>query len=114
MNVLRPGTLTNSGQTATYFYNERGDDPARRACEKYIDFSTERPGGSPARNQAGFKGEIFNLTNNEEKIINNNVAWCGTTANAACATAVDNFGKATARGSFLLPRRFRFSLIYRF
>ena len=32
MNVLLPGALTNFGPTATYFYNERGEDAARRAC----------------------------------------------------------------------------------
>jgi hypothetical protein len=65
-------------------------------------------------NQAGFKTEIFNLMNNQEKTISNNTAWCGNTANATCQTAVDRFGKASARGSYLLPRRYRFSLVYRF
>lgn len=113
VNVLRPGTLVNAGPTATYFYEQRGAS-ALPGLENYLDFATELTWKIAGTQEAGFKAEIFNLTNNEEKIISNNVAWCGTTANAACATAVENFGKASARGSFLQPRRYRFSLIYRF
>jgi hypothetical protein len=112
-NVLTPGTTSNSGNSATYFYEPRGNFQLP-GLENYIDFATELTWRIAGTNQAGFKAEIFNLTNNEEKFINNNVAWCGATANAACATAVANFGKAGARGSFLTPRRYRFSLIYRF
>ena len=36
------------------------------------------------------------------------------TANATCAAAVANYGKATARGSFQTPRRYRISAIFRF
>ena len=112
-NVLVPGTTSNSGQTAVYFYEPRGNFKLP-GLENYIDFATELTWRIAGTNQAGFKAEFFNLTNNEEKIINNNVAWCGTTATAACTTAVDSFGKASARGSYLQPRRYRFSLIYRF
>ena len=56
----------------------------------------------------------FNLTNREAQTQNNNTAWCGTTATAACATAVQNFGKANARGAFQQPRRYRISAIFRF
>ncbi len=113
VNVLRPGTLTNAGPTATYYYNELGSDQLE-GLENFTDFSTELMWQIAGTNQAAFKAEIFNLFSNEEKIISNNVTWCGNTATAACATAVQNFGKASARGSFLQPRRFRFSLIYRF
>jgi hypothetical protein len=113
VNVLRPGTLTNAGPTLTYYYNERGED-ILEGLENYLDFSSEFTWRIAGTNQAGFKAEIFNLFGNEEKIISNNVTWCGNTATAACATAVQNFGKASARGSFLQPQRFRFSLIYRF
>ena len=112
-NVLTPGTTSNSGQTATYFYEPRGSFQIP-GLENYLDFATELTWRVAGSHQAGFKAEIFNLTNNQEKIINNNVAWCGTTANAACTTAVANFGKASARGSYVLPRRYRFTLIYRF
>lgn len=113
VNVLRPGTLVNAGPTMTYFYNELGEDQLP-GMENFTDFSTELTWRIVGTNQAAFKAEAFNLFNNEEKTISNNVTWCGNTATAACTTAVNNFGKASARGSFLQPRRFRFSLIYRF
>jgi hypothetical protein len=113
VNVLIPGTTTASGNTATYFYEQRGSFQLP-GLENYMDFATEATWRIAGTNQAGFKVEIFNLLNNEEKIINNNTAWCGTTTNATCQTAVNRFGKASARGSYLLPRRYRFSLIYRF
>jgi hypothetical protein len=113
VNVLRPGTLTNAGPTVTYYYNEMGEDQLE-GLENFTDFSSEFTWRIAGTNQAAFKAEIFNLFSNEEKIISNNVTWCGNTSTAACATAVQNFGKASARGSFLQPRRFRFSLTYRF
>ena len=113
VNVLRPGTTTNSGQSATYFYEPRGNFQLD-GLENYLDFATELTWRMAGSHQAGLKAEIFNLTDNQEKTISNNVAWCGTTASASCATAVANFGKASARGSYLAPRRYRFSLIYRF
>ena len=113
MTVLVPGTNTSSGNQATYFYEERGNFQVE-GLENYLDFATEAVWRIASTHQAGLKLEIFNITNGQEKIINNNVAWCGNTANATCTTAVNNFGKATARGSFVLPRRYRFSLIYRF
>ena len=113
VNVLTPGTQNNAGPTLTYYYDERGEDTLD-GLENYTDFSTELTWRIAGTNQAAFKAEFFNLFSNEEKIISNNVTWCGTTSTAACATAVNNFGKASARGSFLQPRRYRFSLIYRF
>lgn len=113
VNVLVPGTTTNSGRTATYFYEPRGNFELG-GLQNYLDFSTEATWKVAGSNQAGFKAEIFNLTDNQEKTANNNVAWCGTTASATCTTAVNNFGKATARNAYLAPRRYRFSLIYRF
>ena len=112
VNVLQPGT-TNVIDSATYFYEERGAFQVE-GLENYLDFSSELTWRIASTHQAGFKAEIFNLFDNQEKIINNNTAWCGHTNTATCTTAVNNFGKATARGSFLAPRRFRFSLIYRF
>jgi hypothetical protein len=112
VNVLNP--VTNAAiDSATYFYEERGSFQLE-GLENYLDFSSELTWRIAATHQAGFKAEIFNLFDNQEKIINNQTTWCGTTATTACATAVNNFGKSNARGSYLLPRRFRFSLIYRF
>ena len=119
LNVLRPGTLTNAGPTAIYFYNERGDDPLD-GMEWVLDTAFEAVWRIAGTNQAGFKAEIFNITDRQEKLRSNNVVWCGSAATAACQTAIDNFGKATARTSFrgglagTFPRAYRFSLIYRF
>jgi Carboxypeptidase regulatory-like domain len=113
VNVLTPGTTSPSGNTATYFYEPRGNFELG-GMENFIDFSSELTWRIAGTNQAGFKAEVFNLADNQEKDRIANVAWCGAAANATCTTAINNFGKATARTQFLLPRRFRFSLIYRF
>jgi hypothetical protein len=113
VNVLRPGTTTSSGQTLVYRYEERGNFQLE-GLENFVDFSAEATWRAFDAHQVGFKAEVFNLTDNQEKYQNNNVAWCTDTSSAACQTAITNFGKASARGSFLLPRRYRFSLIYRF
>lgn len=113
VNVLTPGTLNNFGPTATYFYNERGSDPVP-GMQWTLDNSVELTWMGPQRTQVGVKGEIFNITNQQAKIISNNTAFCGSTTAAACATAVQNYGKAGARGSFQTPRTFRVSAIFRF
>ena len=119
VNVLFPGTLTNSGQTATYYYNERGEDPVD-GMEWYLDTSFEGTWRIYSTAQAGFRAEIFNITDRQEKLRSNNVVFCGSDAGAGCATAIANYGKATSRGSFrggltgTQPRAFRFSMIFRF
>ncbi len=113
VNVLVPGTTTNSGQTAVFYYEPVGSFQIPGLLN-YLDFASELTWRVAGTNQAGFKAEIFNITDNQEKTANNNSTWCGATANASCTTAVANFGKASARGSYLAPRRVRFSLIYRF
>lgn len=113
VNVLFPGTTTNAGPTATYFYEPRGSD----TFDGFLwttDLAAELTWRIASTYQTGFKAEVFNLTNTETQINTSNTAWCGTTANATCSAAVNNFGKATARGQFVQPTRFRFSLIFRF
>jgi hypothetical protein len=97
------GTLINAGPLATYFYEERGSF-ALDGMEWLTDLSAELTWRAGGTYQAGFKTESFNLTNREEKIISNNTVWCGSDAGTACATARANYGKATAGGSFQLPR----------
>lgn len=119
VNVLLPGTLTNQGATATYFYNERGADPLE-GMEWVLDTAVEATWRIAGTTQAGLKAEVFNVTNRQEKIRSNNFVWCGSDAGAGCAAARENFGKATARGSFRGGigshpiRSYRFSLIFRF
>ncbi|HUE85691.1 MAG TPA: TonB-dependent receptor [Vicinamibacterales bacterium] len=113
VNVLRPGTLTNAGPTATYFYNERGEDQLPGLLN-VMDLSTELGWRIASTYQAALRAEVFNLWDNQEKNASNNFTWCGTTSTAACATAVNNYGKASARGAFVAPRSYRVSMIFRF
>lgn len=120
LTVLFPGTLTNSGNQATYFYNERGADPVE-GMEWFLDTSVEGTWRIASSNQAGFRAEIFNVTDRQEKLRSNNTAYCGSAAGGStCATAIANYGLATSRASYrggvtnTSTRSYRFSLIYRF
>ena len=119
LNVLLPGTTTNSGNTATFFYNERGANQVD-GIEWYLDTSVEGTWRIYDTAQAGFRVEIFNLTDRQEKLRANNVAWCGSDSDATCTTARANFGTATSRGSFrgglggTTTRSYRFTAIFRF
>ena len=119
MNVLLPGTQANSGNTATYFYNERGADPVD-GTEFYVDTSVEGTWRVYSTAQLGFRAEIFNITNRQEQLRSNNVVYCGSEAGTGCAAAIANYGKATSRASYrggvagTFPRQYRFSAIVRF
>jgi hypothetical protein len=119
MNVLLPGTLSNSGNTATYFYNERGEDPVE-GMEFYVDTSIEGTWRVYSTAQLGFRAEIFNIMNRQEQLRSNNVVFCGSEAGAGCSAAIANYGKATSRASYrggvngTFPRQYRFSGIVRF
>jgi hypothetical protein len=113
LNVLLPGTLTPSGFTATYFYEERGSN--RLAGLNWtMDGSFELTWKLPKDTQFGFRGEAFNLTNRQTQTAVNSEQWCNSAANATCTTSINNFGLATARGSFQTPRTFRLTGIFRF
>jgi outer membrane receptor protein involved in Fe transport len=119
VNVLLPGTLTNSGNTATYYYDERGADPVA-GTEWYLDTSVEATWRIYSTSQAGFRVEIFNITDRQEQLRSNNIVWCGSDVGSGCAGARENFGKATSRTSFrgglanTNTRSYRFSAIIRF
>jgi hypothetical protein len=112
VNVLLPGTLTSSGETLTYLYEGLGSERVS-GLDTEVDFSLEALYSPVEVARVGFKFEVFNLFNNESKVNVNNTAWCNSTATAACETAVNNFGKATARGSFNLPQTYRFTFLVR-
>jgi hypothetical protein len=119
VNVLLPGTTTNSGNTATYYYNERGTDPVE-GTEWYLDTSIEGTWRIYSTAQAGFRAEIFNITDRQEQLRSNAFVWCGSDAGTGCADARANFGKANSRTSFrgglagTSTRSYRFSMIFRF
>jgi outer membrane receptor protein involved in Fe transport len=118
LNVLTPGTLTNQGSTATYYYNERGSDPVD-GMEWFMDTSVEATWRMFSTHNVGFKAEIFNITDRQEKLRANNVTWCDGSS-AACQTNRDQYLAATTRTAFrggvagTTPRAFRFTLLYRF
>jgi hypothetical protein len=112
VSILNPRTGASSS-TATYFYNERGGD---RLDPTYtLDTSLE----ATVRLwlvEVGVKGEVFNITDQQEQVTVNNVVYCANTTNptAACTTARDRYGTATARGSFQPPRNYRLTTLIRF
>ena len=115
MSVLLPGTTTNSGSTATYFYEKRG---SRRLPNTYgLDGSMEATYRIWKNAEVGFKGEVFNLTDHQDKTLVNLTSYCAN-ANAAagstCKVNRDRFGSATARGSFRGPRNYRLTTLVRF
>jgi carboxypeptidase family protein/TonB-dependent receptor-like protein len=119
VNVLSPVDGSNIA-TATYFYEPLGSDRVK-GMDTLTDFAVEG-GWKPWRNvQGGVKIEIFNVFNSQDKVQANNLTYCSATTGvpAACAAtrtpgSTTFFGAATARGSFQLPRSFRYSLIFRF
>jgi len=115
MNVLLPGTTTNSGQTATYFYSDRGSD--RLSNTYFVDGSLEATWRFWKSAEFGLKGEAFNLTNRQDKTNVNLTAYCNDASQAATSTCSINrarYGLATARASFRGPRTFRLTTLIRF
>lgn len=115
VNVLIPGTTTNSGQTATYFYEDRGSD--RLPSTYFLDGSLEATWRFWRTAEFGIKGEIFNLTDHQDKTNVNLTTYCADTAQAAnstCSVNRSRYGLATARGSFRGPRTFRVTTLIRF
>jgi hypothetical protein len=95
-------TFRSNGENKTYFHDKRG---SHRLPDYYqINFALEavfKPWGPI---EIGAKGEVFNVTNQESQI-----------SNLSIRTLPDqNFGLATARGSFQTPRQFRFTALLRF
>ena len=112
VNVLVPGTTTTA-TTLNYFYEARGSDRIDGAVFQG-DFSVEATYRAMQHSDFGIKFETFNLFNNEEKIAVNNLSWCNATTAGTCTTARNNYGTATSRASFLAPRTFRFTFLFRF
>jgi len=116
VNVLRPGT-TSVVTTQTYFYEGRGSDRVSGMAfqgDLALEATYRGLKGAASHADFGVKFETFNLFNNEEKLTANNVAWCNATTAGTCTTARTNFGTATTRGSFLGPRTYRVTLLFRF
>lgn len=113
VNVLVPDTLTSSGQTLTYYYEPLGSHRLSGMAFT-TDLSIEASFHAHRQLQIGLKGEIFNLLNSETQTGVNNTSWCASADSASCQTAQTRFGTATARGSYLGPRTYRMTLLFRF
>jgi len=114
LNVLLPGTTTNAGPLATYFYEERGSN--RLPSSWVLDTSLELTFPLFRLLEVGAKAEVFNVTDRQKKTGISSSLWCENTVNpvAACTTARNNYAKATTRGAFQAPRSYRFSTFVRF
>ncbi len=112
VSVVSPVTGGNFANY-TYFYEPRGSQRVPGLLDVY-DLSLEGTWRAGPRRDLGMKFEIFNIFNNEEKLNVSNLNWCNSTSTAACATAVANFGTATARGAFQGHRTFRLTALFRF
>ena len=111
VSVLVPGTTTQA-TTLTYFYEGRGSD--RLEGMSFVgDLALEGVYRAMRRSEIGVKFETFNLFNTEDKIGVDNTSWC-ISQTGSCATTRANFGKATTRGSFIAPRTYRFTFLFRF
>jgi outer membrane receptor protein involved in Fe transport len=114
LNVLRPGSTANAGPLLTYFYEARGSDELPTLFQ--LDGSLEATLTVFGRVELGVKGEVFNITDEQEARAVNLTTWCNNTVSpsASCTTARDQYGTTTARGSFLPPRNYRLTALLRF
>ena len=115
VNVLIPGTTTNSGATATYFYEQRGSDVLPTVYS--VDGSIEATFTAWRTLEIGAKGEVFNITDQQKAITANNTTYCGDatqSATSSCGLSRAIYGTATARGSFQAPRSYRLTALLRF
>ena len=115
VNVRFPGSTTNSGATAIYFYDERGSE--RLDPVWVVDGSLELTFRLFNLVEMGAKGEVFNVFDEQEQISVNNTTFCentSATAPVACSNARNIFGTANARGSFQPPRTYRATFLVRF
>ena len=121
LQVLVPGTTTNSGNTATYFYEDRG---SRRLPNTYfLDGSLEATYRIWRTAEFGLKGEVFNLTDHQDvidptRILTTfcaaSVAANATGAARTCFINQSRFGAATSRNAYRGPRSYRVTTLFRF
>ena len=110
--------LNNAGEsfgtTATYFYDGQGSD----RLPNWWNFSTSLEATYRIFGvDLGGKLDVFNIFNRQSKVAVNNTTWCDVSnpaAGSSCATAIQRYGTATARGSYLTPRNFQLTALIRF
>ncbi len=110
IRVLYPdGTASN--QSYTYLYEGRGSD--RLPDVWTIDGSAEATWNVLAGVELGVKGEIFNLTDNQDPVSTTTTTWTNADT-AAGATTRSRYGAQTARTHFQGPRSYRVTGLIRF
>jgi len=115
LNVLIPGTTSNSGLAETYFYDARGSLTTPSIYQ--IDGSLEATFTVWSTIEVGVKGEVFNITNMQRQTNVNNTTWCGDATagpTTSCGISRATFGTATARSAYQAPRAYRLTTLVRF
>jgi Carboxypeptidase regulatory-like domain/TonB-dependent Receptor Plug Domain len=116
----KQGTLTvlnnagvSTGNTITYYYAQAGSDRVPTIYQ--LDFAAEAT--YPVHGvEMGFKGEIFNLTDQQRQIQASTLGWCGDAAstNKTCQAARASYGLGTSRNAYQVPRSYRITALVRF
>lgn len=102
---------TSTGQTLTYYYDGLGSE--RLGSTWFIDGSAEATYQLFHGIQAGLKGEIFNITDNQEPIGVASQVWCEADT-PSCAAARSRFGSQTSVSHYQSPRSYRLTVLFRF
>lgn len=110
--VYTPGTTDPSGQTITYYYEGPGSE--RLPDWWALNLATEVTFDLLNSVELGLKGEIFNLTDNQDQVVVSAQTWCEDASNTACQTARNLHGLGTARGAYQGPRNYRLTALIRF
>jgi hypothetical protein len=116
----RQATLTvlnsagvSTGNTITYYYTQAGSD--RLPTIYTLDFAAEAT-YPIAGVEVGFKGEAFNLTDQQRQIQASTFGWCNdaNSTNRQCQSARSSYGFGTSRNAYQAPRSYRLTALVRF
>lgn len=109
--VLNPITGERSGQTQSYYYEGQGSD--RLPDWWQLNLSTEVTWSALESVELGVKGEIFNVTDEQDQLVVSSATWCNADT-TSCQNARNLFGLGTSRGSYNPPRAYRLTALVRF
>ncbi|HUP66290.1 MAG TPA: TonB-dependent receptor [Thermoanaerobaculia bacterium] len=111
VNVINPVTGAVTGNTITYYYDGFGSERLDDIWQ--LDTAIEATYRIFADVELGLKGEVFNVTDQQEALVASQTTWCNADT-ATCATQRQRHGMQTARGAYQLPRSFRITGLIRF
>ncbi|HEY0787412.1 MAG TPA: TonB-dependent receptor [Thermoanaerobaculia bacterium] len=109
VRVIENNVVTS--QSLTYYYEGFGSE--RIDAFWSADTSLEATYNVWRDIELGGRVDVFNVTDQQEQTTVNSSTWCNANT-TTCQTQRNNFGKATARGSFQAPRSFRVTGLIRF